>query len=119
MVDLMVFLKVVTLIVMILLVWFNSNAYAAYCKIFGLKKFLFGYDKCTNDLTFPQYLYIKRNTIFTNPVYTFLVELLTCPLCLTVWLSIFSAGVFLSFLFIPAVFLASLLIYNLFSRLLN
>lgn len=119
MVELMVFFKVVALIVMILIVWFNSGAFAAYCKVLGLKKFLFGYDKNTDGLTFPQYLYVKRNIIFKCPGCLFLIELVTCPLCLAVWLSIFGAGIFLSYLYIPVVFLASLLIYLLFSRIIN
>lgn len=119
MVELMVFLKVVALIVTILIVWFNSSAFAAYCKVLGLNKLLFGYENNTDDLTFPQYLYVKRNIIFKCPACVFLIELVTCPLCLTVWLSIFGAGLFLSYLYIPIVFLVSLLIYLLFTRMLN
>lgn len=119
MVDIMVFLKVVALIVMILIVWFNSGAFAAYCKVLGLKKLLFGYKNNTDNLTFPQYLYVKKNIIFKNPVHIFLIELVTCPLCLTVWLSIFGAGIFLNYLYIPIVFLVSLLTYLLFARMLD
>lgn len=119
MVDLIVFSKVVALIVTILIIWFNSGAFAAYCKVFGLKKILFGYDKNTDSITFPQYLYIKRNIIFTTPISLFIIELITCPLCLSVWLSIFGAGIFLNLLYAPIVFLASLLIYTFFARLLN
>lgn len=119
MVELIVFLKVIALIVMILIVWFNSSAFAAYCKVLGLNKLLFGYENNTDGLTFPQYLYVKRNIIFKCPACVFLIELVTCPLCLTVWLSIFGAGIFLSYLYIPAVFLVSLLIYLFFTRMLN
>ena len=119
MVELMVFLKVVALIVMILIVWFNSGAFAAYCKVLGLKKLLFGYDKNTDGLTFPQYLYIKRNIFFKCPGCIFFIELITCPLCLATWLSVLVAGIFLGYLYIPVVFLVSLLTYLFFARMLE
>lgn len=119
MVDLIVFLKVIALIVTIMVIWFDSGAYPAYCKVFGLKKLLFGYDKNTDGLTFTQYLYVKRNIIFKCPACQFLIELVTCPLCLAVWLSIFGAGIFLHYTLIPVVYLTALAVYLLFTRLLG
>lgn len=119
MADLIVFLKVVSLIVTIMIVWFNSGAFSAYCKVLNFKKLLFGYDNNTDGLTFPQYLYVKRNILFKSPAYRFIIELITCPLCLGLWLSIFSAAVFISYLYIPAVYIATLLIYLTIARLLG
>lgn len=119
MVDLIVFLKVVALIVTIMIVWFNSGAFPAYCKLLGFRKFLLGYDTNSDGLSFPQYLYIKSRTVLKCPVCQFLIELITCPLCLAVWLSIFGAGIFLHYTFIPVVYLVVLGVYFLLSRLLN
>lgn len=119
MVEFIVFFKVVSLIVTILIIWFNSGAFAAYCKVLGLTNLLLGYNKNTDNLTFPQYLYIKRKFFFKSPACIFLIELLTCPLCLTLWLSIFGAGMFLNILYIPTIFLISLLVYSLFTRIID
>jgi hypothetical protein len=119
MAGLIVFLKVIALLVTIMIIWFNSGAFPTYCKVLGLKKLLAGYDTTTNGLTFPQYLYIKRDTLFKCPGCQFLIELITCPLCIALWLSIFGACVFLTPLYIPLVYLGTLATYNLFNRLLN
>jgi hypothetical protein len=119
MVDLIVFLKVIALLVTIMLVWFNSNAFSAYCKVFGLKKMLAGYDTNTDGLTFPQYLYVKRDLLFKCVACKFLIELITCPLCLALWLSIFGAGIFLTLIYTPLVFVCTLGTYLLLTRLMN
>ena len=119
MVDLIVFFKVVALIVTIMIIWFNSGAFPVYCKTLGLNKLLVGYDKNTDGLTFTQYLYVKRNILFKSPACLFLIELITCPLCLGVWLSIFGAGIFLHYTFIPTVYLTVLAVYFLFNRFLS
>ena len=118
MVDLIFFLKVIALLVTIMIVWFNSGAFPAYCKVLGFKKLLAGYDTNTDGLTFPQYLYVKRNLLFNCNACMFLIELITCPLCLALWLSILGACLFLTVLYTPVVFLTTLAVYLLFSRLL-
>lgn len=117
--DLDLFIVLVCSIVTLMLLWFNSGAFPAYCKLFGLNKLLLGYDKNTDGLSFPQYLYIKSRSTFECPICAFIIELITCPLCLSFWFSIFGACIFLSMIDIPAVYLASLASYNIFTRLLN
>lgn len=117
--ELIVFLNVISLIVTIMIVWFNSGAFSAYCKILGLNKLLLGYDSSSDSLTFPQYLYVKRNILFKCPACLFIIELITCPLCLCMWLSIISACLFLNYFYIPPVYLVSLGCYFFFNRLLN
>ena len=119
MVDLIVFLKVIALLVTIMLVWFNSGAFPAYCKVLGLKKLLAGYDTNSDGLTFPQYLYVKRDLLFKCTACKFLIELITCPLCLALWLSIFGTGIFLTLIYTPLVFVSTLGTYLLLTRLMN
>jgi hypothetical protein len=119
MVNLWDFINLVSLLVTIMIVWFNSGAFPAYCKLLGLKKFLLGYDIDPNGLTFPQYLYVKSRTVFKCSICKFIIELITCPLCICLWLSIFGACIFLSYVYIPFVYLITLTVYTLLSRLLN
>lgn len=117
--NLWVFINLVSLLVTIMIIWFNSGAFPAYCKLLGLNKFLLGYDRDSGGLTFPQHLYIKSRTIFKCSICSFLIELITCPLCICLWLSIFGACIFLHFIYIPFVYLITLTVYTLLSRLLN
>lgn len=119
MADLELFIVLVCSIVTLMIVWFNSGAFPAYCKLLGLNKFLLGYDKNTDGLTFPQYLYIKSRSAFECPICAFIIELITCPLCLSFWFSIFGACIFLDCSYIPVLYLAVLAVYNIFTRLLN
>lgn len=119
MVELIVFLEVIALIVTIMIVWFNSSAFTAYCKLLGLHKFLLGYDKNSDGLTFPQYLYVKSRSAFKCPICLFIIELITCPLCLAFWLSILGACLLLNYKLIPVIYLAVLATYSLYNRLLS
>lgn len=119
MVNLWNFIDLVCLLVTIMIVWFNSGAFPAYCKLFGFRKILLGYDKNSDGLTFPQYLYVKSRSVFKCSICSFIIELITCPLCIALWLSIFGACIFLHYTLIPVVYLATLAVYTLFSRLLS
>jgi len=104
-------------VVTFLIVWFQTDAYIEYCKVFGLKKFLFGYDE--SDLTFPQYLYTKRNVFTKNKFILFYIKLITCPICLTFWLCLIPAFLLQNFLIVPLLYVCSLFVYLLFTKLLN
>lgn len=119
MVNLWDFINLVSLLVTIMIVWFNSGAFPAYCKLLGFRKILLGYDKNSDGLTFPQYLYIKSRSVFKCSICGFLIELITCPLCICLWLSIFGACIVLSYVYIPFVYLVTLVVYTLLSRLLS
>ena len=100
-----------------LIVWFQTDAFVEYCKVFGLKKFLFGYDN--PELTFPQYLYSKRNVFCKNRFSLFYIKLITCPICLSFWLCLISGTIIHNFLAIPLLYVTSLFVYLIFSKLLN
>lgn len=119
MVDIIVFLKVIALLVTIMIVWFKSSAFPAYCKLFGFRKILLGYDKNSDNLTFTQYLYIKSRTVFKCSICAFIIELITCPLCLGFWLSVLGACLFLHYTLIPTVYLTVLISYFLAERVIG
>ena len=66
------------MIVFVLVAWFETNAFVEYARLFGFK--LEKYKKSEGlGLLFVDWLPIKYDN--------FLVRLITCPLCLSTWLS--------------------------------
>ena len=120
MVDLMVFINLVAFIVTILIVWFKTDAFAEYCKLLGFKRLLLGYDY-QNDkhLSFPQYIYIKSKQCTKCHICIFLVSLLTCPLCVALWLSLLGACIFASCIITPTVYITVLVTYFLIDRVIS
>lgn len=114
---------IATFIALFLLVWFKSDALVDWGSLFGLEEFLLvnEYNKMKIDqaplsINYPTFLKIKYNN--------FVTKLLACPLCLTVWLSSFSA--FLLFIFmpiiiilIPSIVITSLVLYGIVTSLLK
>lgn len=113
------FLYSLGFIVTILIVWFKTDAFVEYCKLFSLNKILFGYGTSEPQLTFPQYLYTKRLILSKNKVIRFYIKLITCPICVTFWLSLLFGGIFLSAISIPLLYVCSLFVYLIFTKLLE
>ena len=66
----------------LLIVWFETNAFVEYARVVGFK--LKGYEMSEQmGLDFPAYLALKHDSFY--------VRLITCPICLCVWLSIAAA----------------------------
>jgi len=117
--ELLVFINLVCLVLTIMIVWFKSGAFVEYCNLLGFKKLLFGYDKNPNDLTFPQYLYVKSRSLFKCSVCRFLIALITCPLCLAFWLSLGAACLYGSILLTPLFYITVLISYFLTERVIG
>jgi hypothetical protein len=117
--ELLVFTNLICLILTILVIWFKSGAFVEYCNLFGLKKLLLGYDKDPNSLTFPQYLYIKSRTLFKCSACRFIIALITCPMCLSLWLSIAAACIYGSILLTPLFYITVLISYSLTDRIIG
>lgn len=107
------------IVVTLLIVWFQTDAYIEYCKLFGLNFLLFGYDKTDEQLTFPQYLYTKRYTLSKCRYCVFYIKLISCPVCLNFWFCLVMGVLFNNILFVPLLYVVSLLIYLIFTKLLN
>lgn len=76
------------LIFLILIVWFNTNAFIEYTYVFNLQKLVkaqeyldFNIDNQTS-LHYTHFLRLNYDN--------FLIRLITCPICLGVWLNLFS-----------------------------
>ena len=117
--NLLLFVNLVCLVLTIMIVWFKSAAFVEYSKLFGLKTLLLGYDKDPNNLTFPQYLYVKSGSLFKCSICRFLIALITCPLCFAFWLCIGASCLYGTILLTPVFYITVLVSYFLLERILG
>lgn len=89
-----ILLTLASIIAIILLVWFKSNAFIDYGQLLGLKHFLkikeYEIAKLEHNLNLPYPTFLKIK--FPN----FIFKIIGCRLCLSIWLSI-----------IPSIFLSN------------
>lgn len=104
------------LITLILLIWFKTDAFITYTKLFKIDKFFYTTEweefKNTKDctVTYLQFLRMKSPNGFW-------IKLITCPICLSVWLSI-AYGIFIGVTAIPIICVCSLFLYFLIIKLM-
>lgn len=109
--QLSVFLTTVSTITSILLLWFNTNAFVAYCELLDFKKILLGYTSDSTDLTFPQHLFIKSKILIKCQICIFLIKLITCPICLSTWLCLFGCFFIGGIMSFPILYITVLFTY--------
>lgn len=110
-------LQSVCLCTTILIVWFETDAFVEYTKLFRIDFYfdVAGFENYNSqDFTmftsYPQYLVMEHDCFFTR--------LISCAFCLGFWLSLFSVLVFdLSFLIAPVTFVFSLMLYFMMCKL--
>lgn len=107
-------IEVIFLQALILLIWFNTEAFETYFKyipfdIFKLKSY---YKAKSKDITLDYIHYLIYNHS------CFFVKLITCPICLNVWLSILSCLIFANIIYVPTVCLLSLALYLVIKKLI-
>jgi hypothetical protein len=112
--TLMIFL--ISFVAMCLIIWFRTEAYVEYCKIFGLDSICdyTGYEKKKEDdirLSYLDYLLSSH--------YSFFIRAICCPICLSTWISIIVCILTLSFFHIPFVMVGGLTIYLVVNRLID
>src|SRR5690349_7357699 len=114
-----------TWVSLILLIWFMSDAIIDWGTVFGLGNFLkvkeykgLKLAQLPLDINYPSFLNMKYNN--------FLTKLLSCPLCLSIWLTpgfyVFTAIILLNpllIVYIPASVIISLLFYGLTVKLIK
>ena len=102
-----------SIVVFILIIWFETDAFYEYLNLFSFGKALKEYkvQKEKFGVSLPGYLLTKKNC--------FISRLLECPICLCVWLNlgflIWHKEMFLFF----GVFYLSLILYFLFNFLMK
>jgi|TARA_R100000084_G_scaffold7524_1_gene2658 hypothetical protein len=107
----------ISLITLVMLVWFNSDAFVEYAKLVGGAKFfeVTEYEKQQEKiatLDYHGYLLENKNSFF--------IRLITCPLCFSVWMSVILTFVLTDSLWLaPSCNVAALILYKLTSNLLE
>jgi hypothetical protein len=101
-------------IALILLIWFKTDAFLEYCLLFNIENWFkfneYKYEQIAiPSLTYTEFLRMKYDT--------FVIKLITCPICLSVWLSIICGIIISSFVLIPIICLLSLTIYGTINKL--
>lgn len=98
---------------LILLIWFKTDAFVEYCELFGIKNQAYKDKKLAEPfpLSYPCYLRMKHNNFFVN--------LISCPICLGVWLSLLQCLIICQLLSFPIVCIFSLIIYGVIVKLLG
>lgn len=110
----MLFLFIVCIVTLILIVWFNTDAFVEYSRILRLNH-LFKIDKFDeaykNDFELTYLLYLRRDHN------CFFVRLITCPTCLAFWLSLIGSITSDVGFSMPFVYLLSVFLYYLFVKI--
>jgi hypothetical protein len=92
---------------LILLVWFQTNAFAEYFKnFFIIKKIIRSYNsslKADLKTSFVNFLSLNYDCFF--------VRLITCPFCLNFWISILTSF-FVGYEFFPLIYVSSMIYYK-------
>ena len=107
---------VVFLITLILLIWFKTDAFIVYTKLFRMDKFFYVKEleefKNTKDCTVTYHQFLRMKS--PNGFWT---KLITCPICFSVWLSIW-LSIPIGVGSIPIVCVSSIFLYFLITKLM-
>lgn len=113
----MIIIALANLIALILLVWFKSDAIIEWSSLLGMSKFFMvdefykmKMEEVNIGINYPTFLKIKYHN--------FIVNMLACPLCMSVWLSLFfCSGLFIFvpiiLVLMPTVCILSLISYGI------
>lgn len=106
---------IIFIIALILIVWFRTDAWLEYTRLFGFNRLSFYKDfdnkqKEDVSLTYFQYLKIYHNS--------FLIRLITCPICVAFWLGVIFASV-TWFYMAPVYTISGLFVFLIIDRLLG
>jgi len=99
--------------------WFNTHVFYEYCKLLGLGRYFKKFEEQPLEVTYPQYLFIKRNEISkNNRVALFLIKLISCPLCLSFWVTTgVCGGLSVSVLLFLPVYIISVFFYGVLTNI--
>ena|SRR5271157_656931 len=104
------------IIATILVLWFRSEAYVEYCRLFHLNflSFYKDYDeKRHNDVSLTYFGYLRQ---YHN---CFFVRLITCPVCTGIWLALSLTLLTLDWITFPTAFIGGLVLFGIVDRLLG
>ena len=101
-------LEYIFLVSLVMIVWLKTEAFYEYCKLFGFKKVFYIeeysiFAEATPEMGYIEYLQIEYDCFF--------VRLISCPICLGIWLNIILSLVLWNFNLFFVETGASLLLY--------
>ena len=112
----MILLSQLCLVATLLLVWFKSEAFIEYSKLFRVQNLFFIplFEKERDkdiSLSYLEYLSLEHDCFF--------VRLITCPLCLGFWFSVLTVLVIGNFYSLPIIYIGGILLYGVTSKVLE
>lgn len=114
--SILILIKISTIIALLSHIWFKTDFFPFYCRLFKkiLPKKLYLYLLTEEYLNRPpddyiyesyiEYLYAKR-AFSKNFLEVFILKLLSCPICLGVWLSVLSCLCFCGIFYTGIIFI--------------
>lgn len=108
-------LGIVCIIALILTVWFRSNAWLEYTRLFRLN-FLSKYKEY--DQAFLENPLLDYHTFLRKKYDNFFIRLIICPVCLSVWLGIVF-GILTNIILFPIYSILGLILYLSINQLLQ
>lgn len=108
-------MNIIFYIALILLIWFRTNAWVEYTRLFKLN-FLSKY-KEYESATIKEPL-LEYHTFLNRYYNSFLTRLLTCPICFSTWLGIIF-GYFTYLPFFPIYTILGLILYLIIDKLID
>jgi hypothetical protein len=106
------FIYLTGFIVTVLVLWFRTEAFVEYCNLLKIK-----IPQNRTELTYPQFLYVTYKNERT--IRSFLIKLITCPMCLSLWLSVLLGTPIIGLLAAPTLYIAVLFIYFLLIKVIG
>lgn len=104
-------------VAMILIIWFKTEVWYEYTKMFGFQRLSLEKEyeqEKQNDITVDYIKFLRKN--WHN---RFIIRLITCPICLSYWLSFLVCLCSLNILVFPVIFIGSLILYGLVCRIMD
>lgn len=105
-----------SIVALFLVIWFRTEAFIEYCRLFHLDLISYykDYDeKKANDVSLTYLTYLRR---CHNG---FKTKLITCPVCVAVWLAMLNAIFFMKLFIFPVAFVGGLILFGIIDRLLG
>ena len=112
----MILINQIFYVIFLLFIWFNTDAFISYSKLFRLSK-LFKIDMWEQyRMINPKMDYISY---IRNKHTNFFTKLITCKPCLTFWFVLISCYFFINLFYFPMIYIISYSIYTLLCKLLK
>ncbi len=105
-----------SVVALFLVIWFRTEAWVEYCRLFKLNRISHykDYDeKKKNDVALTYHGYLRQ---YHN---CFQIRLLTCPICVAIWLAMLNVLLFGKISVFPVTFIGGLILFGIVDRLLG